>query len=151
MTVFLSWDILLITLNKSVMAKKSVKKKITLDDLAKMVAEGFNEATEGRRNIRNELKDGLESVRSEFRGDIADVKNELKGDLAIIRSQMVTKSYLDDKLADLEGGVVTRQRKEDHKVNLLIEFLKKKKILGKSELKMLREIQVFPYYSSRKT
>jgi len=32
------------------------------------------------------------------------------------------KAYLDDKLADLEGVTVVRQRKEDQKVNLLIKF-----------------------------
>ena len=34
-----------------------------------------------------------------------------------IEAVMVTKSYLDDKLADLEGATVVRQRKQDDKVN----------------------------------
>lgn len=68
----------------------------------------------------------------------------LKNEVMAIKSEMVTKSYLDDKLADLEGSVIVRQRKEDRKVNLLIDFLKKKKILGKQEVKMLQEFQVFP-------
>ncbi len=58
--------------------------------------------------------------------------------------EMVTKSYLDDKLADLEGSVIVRQKKEDKKLNLLIEFLQKKKILEESEIKMLKEFKIFP-------
>lgn len=54
------------------------------------------------------------------------------------------KGYLSDKLADLEGTLVVRQRKEDKKVNLLIEFLKNRKILSDNEVDMLQNIQVFP-------
>ena len=54
------------------------------------------------------------------------------------------KAYLDDKLADLEGATVVRQRKEDQKVNLLIEFLQKKQVLGVQEVRQLNEFQVFP-------
>ncbi|MEK7580580.1 MAG: hypothetical protein AAB465_03165, partial [Patescibacteria group bacterium] len=61
-----------------------------------------------------------------------------------VEVSMVTKSYLDDKLADLEGSVIVRQRKEDKKMNLLVEFLQKKKILEKEEVKALKEIRVFP-------
>lgn len=57
------------------------------------------------------------------------------------------KAYLTDKLADLEGVVAVRQKKEDKKVNLLIEFLKDKKILLDTEVSMLHEIQVFPNIS----
>lgn len=54
------------------------------------------------------------------------------------------KAYLDDKIADLEGTTVVRQRKEDQKVNLLIEFLQKKQVLGEQEVRQLREFHVFP-------
>lgn len=54
------------------------------------------------------------------------------------------KAYLDDKLADLEGSVIVRQKKEDKKVNLLIEILKEKKILLDDEVSMLQEFQIFP-------
>ena len=58
--------------------------------------------------------------------------------------QLVTREYLDDKLADLEGSVIVRQRKEDKKVNLLIEILKDKKVVRDSDIKRLKEIKVFP-------
>ena len=69
---------------------------------------------------------------------------DLRHRLDKVEATMVTKSYLDDKLADLEGSVITRQRKEDQKVNLLIELLQRKSILVETDVKALREIQVFP-------
>ena len=50
--------------------------------------------------------------------------------LGKVESQMVTKSYLDDKMAELEGGVIVRQRKEDKKVNLLFSLLQRKSELA---------------------
>lgn len=54
------------------------------------------------------------------------------------------KAYIDDKFADLEGTTVVRQRKEDQKVNLLIEILRQKDVLADQEVDMLSEIEVFP-------
>jgi hypothetical protein len=61
-----------------------------------------------------------------------------------IESQMVTKSYLDDKLADLEGSMNVKMRKEDEKVNGVIDSLKKHKIVPIEELKDLDNLQIFP-------
>ena len=91
---------------------------MTIEDLAVMVKKGFN------------------SVDKRFDG--------VEQRLSKIEATMVTKSYLDDKLADLEGSVITRQRKEDHKVNLLIDLLRSKSVLAESDVQTLREIQVFP-------
>lgn len=40
--------------------------------------------------------------------------HEVQQELAEVESQMVTRSYLDDKLAELEGSLIARQR-EDQK------------------------------------
>ncbi|MCX6745491.1 MAG: hypothetical protein NTX00_00560 [Candidatus Parcubacteria bacterium] len=61
-----------------------------------------------------------------------------------IESQMVTKSYLDDKLADLEGGVISKLRKEDEKVNRIISLLKKHKVVPQADLDDLDNLQIFP-------
>jgi hypothetical protein len=54
-----------------------------------------------------------------------------------------TKSYLDDKLANLEGGLIAKLRKEDEKVNRLAEMLKQKNLLTESDIKELGQLQVF--------
>ncbi|MFA5187935.1 MAG: hypothetical protein WC460_01070 [Patescibacteria group bacterium] len=61
-----------------------------------------------------------------------------------VESQMVTKSYLDDKLADLEGGVISKLRKEDEKVNRIISLLKKHKVVPSADLEDLDNLQIFP-------
>ncbi len=88
--------------------------KITIEELAVITKEGF---------------------------DAVDKQIE---ELRTVVSRLPDKAYLDDKLADLEGSVIVRQRKGDQKINLLVDFLRRKNILGEGEVKMLDEIQVFP-------
>ena len=64
--------------------------------------------------------------------------------LARVEATMVTKAYLDDKLADLEGSVIIRQRKEDQKMNRLIDILHEKAVPADSDVASLQEIEVFP-------
>lgn len=59
-------------------------------------------------------------------------------------SQLPTKSYLDDKLAELEGGLISKLRKEDQKLERLVEMLKQKDVLTENEQKELAELKVFP-------
>jgi len=64
--------------------------------------------------------------------------------MTAIKSVMVTKDYLDDKLAELEGSTVVRQRKQDKKMNLMAELLREKKLFSDDDIKRLADIQVFP-------
>lgn len=80
-----------------------------------------------------------------MRGEFDKRFKEINKEMDEIKTDMVTKSFLEDKLADLEGNVILRQRKEDKKVNLIINFLEKRKILNPSEIRALREIKVFPH------
>ncbi len=67
--------------------------------------------------------------------------------LGRIEATMVTKSYLDDKLADLEGHLISKLRKEDEKLNRLVELLANKSILAMEDVAFLRQIEVFPSVS----
>lgn len=69
---------------------------------------------------------------------------KLEHEVGQMRAEMVTKSYLDDKLAELEGGLIAKLRKEDTKLNHLVDMLKQKKVLTEQDAKQLAEIQVFP-------
>ena len=57
----------------------------------------------------------------------------LKQEMTSIKSQMVTKSYLDDKLADLRGDLVVLTRKRTQET--LVEILADKKVLSQDETK----------------
>jgi hypothetical protein len=61
-----------------------------------------------------------------------------------IESQMVTKSYLDDKLGDLKGDMVVMLRKEDQKVNRLVGVLAEKGALTSVETRDVLSFRPFP-------
>jgi len=59
-------------------------------------------------------------------------------------SQLPTKTFLTDKLADLQGDLTTKLRKEDEKVNRLLDILRTKNVLSESDLAELAHLVVFP-------
>ncbi len=92
------------------------------------------------------LKDDVGTLKDDV-GTLKDDVVNLKDDVLTIKNQMVTKSYLDDKLADLGGNFTVRLRKEDAKVNRLVEIMGSKKLLNQNEVKELDGFQVFPNHS----
>lgn len=60
---------------------------------------------------------------------------------------MVTKDYLDDKLYDLRGDLVVLMRKEDKKVQSLVELLHSKKVISEKEAKLILSMDLFPQVS----
>ena len=103
-----------------------------------------NELQQIREELAGVIEDNVSPQLEEIRGDIGN----LKEDVATIKSQMVTKSYLDDKLADLRGDFTVRLRKEDAKVNRLVEIMDSKRLLDRDEVKELNGFQVFPDVSN---
>lgn len=87
--------------------------------------------------IREEIVDLMEN-------SIAPQFDELRSGITKIRSEMVTKDYLDNKLADLEGGTISRLRKEDNKIDKLLKILEAKSILSSDEARSFDEFKVFP-------
>lgn len=86
----------------------------------------------------------LEGDMSSLKGDMSSLKGDmssLKTDVGYLKSQMVTKEYLDDKLADLRGDIIVMLRKEDSRLSSLIELLKGKKVLTDEEAKTLTILQ----------
>ncbi len=61
-----------------------------------------------------------------------------------IEATMVTKSYLDDKIADLRGELVLLARKEDTKLVTLVQSLKKTKVLPQNEAVKILAMEPFP-------
>lgn len=91
----------------------------------------------------NELKSEVSDLKSEF-GDLKSEVGTLSGRVGRIESQMVTKDYLDNKLADLRGDLVVLTRKEDTKLRELIEILANKNVLNKEEANHLKSLEPFP-------
>ncbi|MBI3952817.1 MAG: hypothetical protein HY336_02575 [Candidatus Doudnabacteria bacterium] len=71
-------------------------------------------------------------------------ESNLEPTLTQIQTQMVTKTFLTDKFADLQGDLVTKLRKEDEKVNRLADILRQKNLISDADLRDLGSLIVFP-------
>ena len=83
-------------------------------------------------------------------GEISGIKGEIsgiKGRLDKIEATMVTKDYLDEKLADLRGDLVVMMRKEDTKVKTLVEILRARNIISEEDEKKVLSLEPFPSLS----
>ncbi|MFA4954570.1 MAG: hypothetical protein WC641_04615 [Patescibacteria group bacterium] len=70
--------------------------------------------------------------------------DKIEGRVGRMEVSMVTKSYLDDKLADLKGDMVSMLRKEDQKVNRLVCVMTSKGSLTPAETKEVLSFRPFP-------
>ncbi|MDD4900633.1 MAG: hypothetical protein PHS62_00770 [Patescibacteria group bacterium] len=98
--------------------------KITIDSLAGMMKKEFDI-----------MGDRFDKVDQRF--------NKLEGRMEKIEATMVTKDYLDEKLADLRGDLVVLTRKEDNKVCKLIAVLKRRKVISEAEEKEILSMEPF--------
>ena len=62
-----------------------------------------------------------------------------------IEETMVTKDYLDEKLADFRGDMVVLVRKEDTKLTSLISLLAHKNVLSKTEERQISNMEPFAH------
>ena len=79
--------------------------------------------------------------------DIGSMKSDIgsmKSDIGSMKALMVTKDYLDDKLADLKGDLVVLMRKEDAKLTALVDVLQKRKVISSEDAKAILSLQPFP-------
>ncbi|OGE73776.1 MAG: hypothetical protein A3I07_02350 [Candidatus Doudnabacteria bacterium RIFCSPLOWO2_02_FULL_42_9] len=94
---------------------------------------------------KKDLEQIKQVVREEVIGGFGQVwENNLEPVLNQIQTQMVTKTFLTDKVADMEGGLITKLRKEDEKVNKLAEILREKDVISDNDIKELGNLVVFP-------
>ncbi len=73
--------------------------------------------------------------------------DRLEGRTGRIEAGMVTKDYLDDKLADLRGDLTLLVRKEDRKVDALIEVIQKRKGISIEEAERILAMAPFPHHA----
>ncbi len=92
------------------------------------------------------LVDVLEAVNNASTETDKHLKN-IKDEITTIKSTMVTKAYLDDKLANLKGDLTILMRKEDTKLKALVEILEEKKVLNPEDKKRIFSLEPFPELS----
>ena len=74
-------------------------------------------------------------------------KEDLKGfvtkeDLNIFKFELLDR--IDDKFADYSGENILRQRKQDRKVNKIVDSLEAHKVVPSDEIHAIRSIKIFP-------
>lgn len=117
------------------------KKNITLDDLALMVAKGF-EDTATKTDIAG-FEGRLDKVEGRL-GKVEDKIDKVEVRLTKIEANMVTKDYLDEKLLDLKGDLTLLLRKEDRKLGALLQRLRDKQVLSEAEVREILALEPFP-------
>lgn len=91
---------------------------MTIDTLAGMIKQEFDVVGGRFDKVEADIKQ-IKGDITGIKGEVAGLKDEvkgIKGEVGTIKATMVTKNYLDDKLADLRGDLVVMMRKEDSKV-----------------------------------
>jgi archaellum component FlaC len=116
---------------------------IQKEELKEVFTEALEPFIDSIKEDFNKVDERFDKVDKRFE-NMDEHLDRIEGRLDKIETTMVTKSYLDDKLADLEGGLISKLRKEDEKVNRLIEVLKYKSVLNSEDIKQFNEFQIFP-------
>ena len=93
--------------------------------------------------VLSAVNEGFSTVEDRFVG----IKDRLVGietRLTRVEATMVTKEYLDDKLANLKGDLVVLMRKEDTKLKALVGLLRDKRLISEPEAKSILTMDPFP-------
>lgn len=109
--------------------------EITVDQLAQATAKGFASVDKRFDNVDKRF----DSVDKRFYESKSDINQRFNR----IEANMVTKDYLDEKLADLRGDLVVLIRKEDNKVKVLVDVLHQKKVLTDKETQTILSLEPF--------
>ncbi|MFA4955200.1 MAG: hypothetical protein WC641_07885 [Patescibacteria group bacterium] len=134
--------------------------KVTVNDLKNDTQE-LKVSVHGLKNDTRELKGDMQDMHEamnefachvdegfgQIRGEIKEMKGEIagtKGEITGIKSTMVTKSYLDEKLADYYGYTVSMMRREDQKLNVFLEVAVDERAIGKHGAQKVKAVKVFP-------
>ena len=91
----------------------------------------------------SKLEDDVGEIKVQI-GSIETRVGSIETRVGSIETRMVTKDYLDDKLADLRGDLVVLMRKEDVKFEALLKTLLKREVLSIDEINNILALEPFP-------
>ncbi len=96
----------------------------------------------GKNSTQQQLTDILNIVT--HIKDNAVSKDTFDTEIKGIKSTMVTKNYLDEKLANHAGNVTALLRKEDSKLKALVGVLYDNAVIDEQDMKKMYEMKPFP-------
>lgn len=101
----------------------------------------------GLRKEIEELK-GITNNTNEIVNELVEAVNDYATNtdrrLDKIEATMVTKDYLDRKMADVKGDLVLMIRDEDKKLGATVETLAEKKVISEDDKKNILSMEPFP-------
>jgi chromosome segregation ATPase len=95
------------------------------------------DSIDGRLDSIDGRIDSFDSRIDSIEGRIAT-----KQDIREFQLHIIDK--MSEGFADIEGTMVSRQRKEDQKVNLILDLLERHKVAPTEEIEHVRSIRLFP-------
>ena len=95
-------------------------------------------------NDNAEVLEAIQGLAEHMDERFVDVEKRMDTRFADVERRMVTKDYLDEKMADLRGDLVVLMRKEDRKVEHVIQKLKEKKIFSDRDAQEILAMEPFP-------
>lgn len=132
--------------------KESAKK--TEQNILVKVNESIKESAEQtEQNILvavNAFADKTEQRFDKIESDVSELKHdvsELKTEVTEIRSKMVTKEYLDDKLADFRCERTVSLRKENEKVEKIVNTLRDENVFSEKQRDEILAMEPFAKHS----
>jgi SMC interacting uncharacterized protein involved in chromosome segregation len=130
--------------------KLGEKMEKSIERLDKKIEESFGELHEAMSVFAENVDERFDKVDKRFEkmdsrmDSMEGHMDSMEGRMDSMESKIVTKDYLDEKLFDLRGDLLTVIKKEDHKVDTLIEILYKKDILNRKDKESILKIELFP-------
>ncbi len=108
-----------------------------------MTQENKDEILQAIHNFSDQTEKRFDKLEGKFDG-LENKFDKLDKRVIKIEATMVTKDYLDEKLADLRGDLVVLTRKEDKKVMALVDILKQRKLIDDTDVKKILSMEPFP-------
>ena len=123
-------------------SRKETKKdvKVAIEDSKK----DLMAAIKGVKDELGKKIDDTNQVVNELVETINDYATNTDRRLDKIEATMVTRDYLDRKMADMKGDLVAMIRDEDKKLGITVETLAGKKVISEDEKKKILSMEPFP-------
>jgi hypothetical protein len=91
-----------------------------------------------------QLEEKIDKTRIELVAENTETRKELSREINRLEWKIVTKDYLDEKLHDLKGDLIVIMRKEDRKIDTVVDLLEKKKIFSPADTAKVLKTSIFP-------
>ena len=123
----------------------------TIGDVLEAVNEASTKTEKRLQGIENRL-DTMNGRMDKIDGRMDKIDgrmDKIDGRMDKIESTMVTKDYLDEKLADLKGDITIELRGEDRKLAALVDILRTRQVITNDDAKQILSMKPFPELSLR--